>query len=431
MAGLKKALGLFSLTLFGIGMIIGAGIYSVIGAAAGMAGEALWLSFVGGALAALFTGLSYAELSTAMPTAGAEFVYLRRAIPAWRWLSFTTGFLIITAGGATAATVALAFGGYLGMFSSIHPLLAALLLLAACTLMNISGIRQSTVVNAVLTLVEMGGLLIVIRAGIAHPGFHQALSAPLHPGILSAAALIFFVYIGFEDIANLAEEAIRPARDLPRAIIISLVVTTLLYVLVALSVVNLSSPGALAASPFPLATALGGPGTAGAATLGWIALVATANTALISLIVTSRMVFSMARSGELPAMFARLRPNAATPLPAAVAVFILAAACLPLGGLELVAGLSSFAALLSFLLVNLSLIILRTREPQLARPFRVSPSIGSVPLPPLLGILTVLALLSQFEARVYGLGALMLAVGVTVHLLGGRREEKDPQETAR
>src|SRR5690606_35811391 len=151
--------GLISLSLFGIGMIVGAGIYSVIGAAAGKAGDALWLSFLIGALAAFLTGLAYAELATTFPEAGAEYVYLGRAFPHQRWLAFLGGFITIAAAGATVATVSLAFGGYLRLFTDVPQVLAAALLMLGCAGLNIIGIRQSTIVNAILTLIELGGLV--------------------------------------------------------------------------------------------------------------------------------------------------------------------------------------------------------------------------------------------------------------------------------
>jgi amino acid transporter len=425
MSKLKRALGPVSLTLFGVGMMVGAGIYSVIGKAAAAAGDALWLSFLLGAIAAFLTGLSYAELATTFPEAGAEYVYVGEAFPRRAWLPFITGCIIILAGTATVATVALAFGGYLRLFLDVPVVVSAALLIICCALLNIAGIRESKWINAVLTSVEVGGLLLVIYAGSSSADFGAALSAPLEAGVLVGAALIFFVYLGFEDIANLSEESIRPSRDLPLAIILSMALTSVLYVLVALSVVALIDPQQLGSSESPLASAVAGRSPALSTALGWIALVATANTALIGMIVTSRMTFSMARSGDLPGSLALLLPRRSSPWVAALATLVLAALFLPLGRLEVVASVSSVCALLAFMMVNLALLVLRWRRPRLKRPFRVPLSIGKLPLLPLLALLAIAALLTQFEPLAYiiALGGLFLVLAMYFMLDKLRRRQ--------
>ncbi|HEY7088297.1 MAG TPA: amino acid permease, partial [Tepidisphaeraceae bacterium] len=226
---LKPVLGPVQLVFYSVGVIIGAGVYSVIGAAAGIAQQSLWLSFLIGAFVALLTGLSYAEMATAFPHAGAEYVYLRRALPKWDWAAFSVGIVILLGGAATAATVAVAFGGYLRVFVDVPVTFAALILLLSCTAFNIWGMEESSRVNIVLTSVEVTGLLIVIAAGLTRDGMIQPLVATPQPGVLTAAAVLFFVYLGFEEIANMTEEVRSPARDLPPAIVISIGVTTLLY----------------------------------------------------------------------------------------------------------------------------------------------------------------------------------------------------------
>src|SRR5688500_7391843 len=165
MTKLARRLGLPSLTFYGIGLIVGAGIYSVIGAAAGVAGEGLWLSFAIGSVIALLTGLSYAELATMHPEAGAEFVYLREAFPRHRWAAFAVGTVLTIAVAATASTVAVAFAGYLGMFVPVPLLAAAIGVLTVVMLINIAGIAPSSWINIVFTLIEIAGLLLVISLG--------------------------------------------------------------------------------------------------------------------------------------------------------------------------------------------------------------------------------------------------------------------------
>jgi APA family basic amino acid/polyamine antiporter len=295
---LKPILGPVQLVFYSVGVIIGAGVYSVIGTAAGIAQESLWLSFVIGALVALLTGLSYAEMTTAFPHAGAEYVYLRRALPKWNGIAFSVGIIILLGAAATASTVAVAFGGYLRVFVDIPVPISALVLLALCTAFNIWGLKESSWVNIVLTSVEVAGLLIVIAAGLTQKNFTPPLFVAPQPSVITAAAILFFVYLGFEQIANLTEEVRHPARDLPRAILLSIGVTTALYVMVALAVIALASPAELMVSDAPLALAIEKVWPGAGNLISAIALFATANTVLITMIAASRLSFSMSRDGE-------------------------------------------------------------------------------------------------------------------------------------
>ena len=413
---LKPVLGPADVLFYSVGVIIGAGIYSVIGAAAGIAGNGLWLSFLLAAVVALLSGISYAEMATAFPAAGAEYVYLRHALPQQGWASFGVGFVLLVAGAATATTVALAFAGYLRVFLDVPEWLSAFALLAACTVVNIAGMKQSSWINVVFTSIEVAGLLIVIAIGVRADHFGEALAAEPHVGIVNAAAVLFFVYLGFEEIANLVEEVKKPERDIPRSIFLSLALTTVLYVLVALSVVALVPAAQLAGSEAPLATAVQSVSPRAAALLSAIALFATANTVLITLIASSRLAFSMGRDGELPAPLSRLTQRFGTPWVAALAAFALAAFLLPIGKVEVVAGLSSFAALLAFLAVNVALILLRYRAPAQRRPFRSPLSIGRMPVLPLLAIASIVLLLAFFERQIYLAGAVSIALGAIIYL---------------
>jgi APA family basic amino acid/polyamine antiporter len=430
-AGLKRTLGLFGLTAFGVGVIIGAGVYSVVGAAAGEAREGLWLSFVIGAAIALLTGLSYAELATALPKAGAEFIYLQRAAPRKPWLATVVGYVLVFATGATAATVSLAFGGYLQLFADVPVWAAALCLLAVCTLVNIAGIKESMWVNVVFTGIEVLGLLIVIAFGFGGTRAPlESLGAPLHAGILTGAAVIFFVYLGFEEIANLAEEARQPDRDLPRAIAISLVATTVLYVLVALAIMTLLPPAELAGSESPLADAVGRVSGGAARWLGLIALVSTANTCLIAMIAGSRMLFSMARDEATHPALATLLARRQTPWIAAIVAFGLACLYLPLGKAEATASLSSFGALLAFASVNAAAIVLRYTQPKLKRPFRIPLTIGRLPLPAVAGLLSIGLLLTQFTTLTYAVGLGGVVVGFGLYALFGLQRKSASRSAA-
>lgn len=425
MARLARTLGLSSLTFYGVGMIVGAGVYSVIGSAAGEAGEALWLSFAIAAVLAFLTGLSYAELATLFPRAGAEFVYVRRAFPRARGAGAVVGVVLVAAAAATACTVSLAFAGYLAVFLSVPKAVAALALLAALTGVNVLGARLASGVNVAFTLLEVGGLVAFAALGFAQPGFGEALSARPGAGVLGGAALLFFAYLGFEDIVNMAEEARRPSRDLPRAILIALVVTAVLYVAVGLAAVALAPPGELAGSDSPLVLAAKKASPRLAGVLGGIALFATANTALIALVAGSRMLFGIARDGELPAAAARVLPGRRTPWVAALCVGGVAAALVSIGDVAAVASLSSFATLLAFLAVNASLVALRYRLPGRRRPFRVPLSWGRFPVPAGLALALATALLTRFDGATWIGGAAAVAAALVLRLaLGGSRSRR-------
>lgn len=412
---LKPVLGPVQLTFYSVGVIVGAGVYSVIGTAAGLAQQSLWLSFAVAAGAAVLTALSYAEMATAWPQAGAEYVYTRHAWPGAGWLSFGVGAVILIGGAATATTVAVAFGGYLREFVDVPVTWSALALLVACTAFNVWGMRESSFANMLFTAIEVAGLLLVIAAGLAREGAAAAPPPAAPPAVMAAAALLFFVYLGFEEVANLVEEVRKPARDLPIALFVSMAVTTVLYVLVALAVVHMAAPAELAKSEAPLAIAVQSVWPSAGLWLSAIALFATANTVLITLIATSRLAFSMARDGEIHGVFAGVLPRRQTPAVAALLALVMAAALLPVGSVKVLAELSSFAALLAFFAVNLALIVLRYRAPHHARPFRVPGAIGRLPVLPVLALAAILLLLLHFEPAIYLAGLIAAALSALAY----------------
>jgi amino acid transporter len=406
---LKPVLGPVQLIFYSVGVIVGAGVYSVLGAAAGLAQNSLWISFLVSAGVALLTAISYAEMTTSFPAAGAEYVYIRRAWPKADWLAFGVGAIILIGGAATAATVAIAFGGYLRVFVDCPAPVAALLLLGGCTAFNIWGLRESSWVNIVFTSIEVAGLLLVIVAALMADTPLPAAADAGNSSVMAAAALLFFVYLGFEEVANLAEEVRNPSRDLPIALFVSLAITTGLYVAVSLAVLALAAPAELAASEAPLAEAVQKAWPGAANVLSAIALFATANTVLITVIATSRVAFSMARDREIPAAFARLLPVRQTPWVAAILTFAMASVLIPIGSVKILAELSSFAALVAFFAVNLVLIVLRYRMPGHQRPFRVPLALGRLPVLPVLAIASIVLLLIHFEWQIYAAGGVALA----------------------
>lgn len=416
---LSHSLNLVQLMFYGIGSMVGAGIYSVIGVAAGEAGTGLWISFVLAGIAAFFTVLSYAELSSMLPKAGAEYQFLKTAFPQWKLFSFMAGYLIALNAAATSATVSLAFAGYLNVFTQTPHFATAFALLAFCTAVNIAGIRQSTWVSMALICIEIAGLLLMVWSGVESGQMGKAFEEREDwgnvAGIFSATALIFFIYIGFEDVANLSEETKDPTKNVPRALIFSSLLTSALYILVAFSVIALASPEMLAESASPLSDAAGSVVPWRGQALGVAALFATASTALISLISISRMLFGMARDGDMPAPLARTSGACRAPWVAALVLFGAACLFLPLGEIKIIASVSSFGVLLVFTGVQAAVIALRFRMPEQDRPFRIPFTAGKVPLVPAIGICLTLALLTQFEPVVYLVGAAAVALGIVVY----------------
>jgi amino acid transporter len=245
--------------------------------------------------------------------------------------------------------------------------------------------------------------------------FGDALATAPSFELLAGSSIVFFSFLGFENIANLAAEAKDPGRALPRAILISLCAAILMYALVALAVVALSEPQALAESDAPLATAVrrASPQLAGA--LGGIALFATANTALASIISGSRVLLGMAEARELPRALSAVLAGRKTPWVATMVTAAIAGLLLPLGSVGTVASVSSFAALVAFTLVNVAVVLLRRAQPDLKRPFRTPLAVARVPVLPVLGALFSCVLMVRLEPT-----AIALGTGTAIALAGAR-----------
>jgi basic amino acid/polyamine antiporter, APA family len=377
---LRRSLSLPLITFYGLGTILGAGIYVLVGKVAGLAGMHAPFAFaLAGAVAAL-SAFSYAELSSRMPLSGGEAVYVQEAL-GLPWLSTLVGCLIVLTGVVSASAIANGFVGYLDVFIRLpHAAVIALTVLALGALAG-WGILQSVTVAALVTLVEVGGLLLIISvSGGELLTLPQRLPELLPPadamawhGIALGAFLAFYAFIGFEDMVNVAEEVKEPERNMPRAILLALVLSTLLYLLVA-AVAVLSLPlDALAASSAPLADIYAGVTGSPPTLITLISLFAVINGALIQMIMASRMLYGMSRAGWLPAMFARLNARTRTPLAATAAVTaaVLVFALILL--LVTLAQMTSFIVLIVFVLVNLSLIRIKRRSPAAAAGVKTYP----------------------------------------------------------
>lgn len=414
---LNRTLGLPMLIFYGTGMILGAGIYSIIGIAAGIAGESLWQGFLLAGIAALLTALSYAELATMYPTAGAEYTYMRNAFSNQRWLAATIGIVVIFAGCASAATVALAFTSYLQHFISLPRFAVAGAILILFTGINIIGIRQSSWTNALFTVIEVLGLLIFIWLGWSQPEFGSALLVAPTLATVSSAALIIFSFLGFENIVSLAEETKDPEKNIPRAILLSLFISTVLYILVSLAAVALMPPEQLAQTESALLDASLKSSRSLAGVLGGIALFSTANTVLIALVTSSRIIYGISKDNSLPQVLSKTLEKQKTPWIAAIFAMFTAVVLLPFGKVETVASIASFATMIVFIAINVALVHLRRKKPKKNRPFRIPFAINGVPILPILGIIVCFVFLFQFDQLVYLTGLLAFAGSAGIYFL--------------
>jgi APA family basic amino acid/polyamine antiporter len=365
--GLRRQLGLGQAALTGIGVILGAGVYALVAPAAARAGNALWLAFLLAGVVAGLTAYSYARLGRMRPKNSPEFQYT--ALAFGPRVGFVAGWLMLAADLLAAAAVALGFGGYLSHLTGTPVVGGALGLLGLVTVFVYAGIGEAVGLAIVLTVVEVVGLVFVVAVGLPAWGAVDYLERPHgFGGVWDAASLIFFAYLGFDEMGNFAEEMRQPERDLPRALGISMVVTTLAYVLVAVSAVSAVGWRDLAGSPAPLAVVAGRAlGPKADALLAWAALAATANTVLLTLVAASRSVYGMAAAAVLPRGLARVG-RTAVPARAAAVVLAVTAGLVLLGDLARVAAFTDAAVLASFILVNLSLPWLAWRRPDGGRP---------------------------------------------------------------
>ncbi|MCW5691859.1 MAG: amino acid permease [Pseudolabrys sp.] len=371
---LRRRLGLPLLTLYGIGITIGAGIYVLIGAVAGHAGRAAPWSFVIAGLAMAFTVGSYAELATRYPVSAGEAAYMRAAFNS-RVVSTLTGLITILIGVVSSATVALGAAGYIAQFVGWPQGVIATAVLIALGGVAAWGILESVLLAGLFTLIEAGGLVAIIAAAL-HGGvpFLDALIELPPPtwhawsGVYYASLLAFFAFIGFEDLANVVEEAKAPERDIPRAMMLTLAISTALYLAVAAIAVTAVPPAELAASPAPLSLVFRAVAGFSPVTISLIAIVATLNTILAQMTMAARVVYGMSRQGDLPRVAGHVHARTSTPLLATALIVAATIALVLLVPFERLAEGTSIATLLVFAAVNLSLLRVRHRRIRAAGP---------------------------------------------------------------
>jgi len=365
---LKRVLTLPLLTMYGVGTTVGAGIYVLTGAVIDSAGALAPLSFLVAACLAGLSAASFAELSARFPRSAGEALYVREGLRMPR-LSLAVGLLVAAAGISSSAVLTKGFGGYLGLALDWPTPILTILLLAALVSLAIWGIREAVTVAAVITAVEVAGLLVVIwvaRDGLADTGawvetiLHDA-RRPAWGALASGAVLAFFAFIGFEDMVNVAEEVRDVRRTMPRAILLTLLITVILYVCVSL-VALLSEFGvALGRSDAPLAELYANATGGSPLPIVFIGTLAIVNGALIQVIMGSRVLYGLAAQGQIAGVFAKVHPTRLTPIVATLVVGFLVALLALFFPLEALARATSVVVLSVFTLVNLSLVALKWR----------------------------------------------------------------------
>jgi APA family basic amino acid/polyamine antiporter len=391
---LHRSISLPLLLLYGLGTILGAGIYVLIGQVAGLAGHSAPLSFLIAAVVAGFTGFSYAELSARYPLSAGEAVYVQEAfgLPFWAVL---VGLAVATAGIVSAAAVTRGAVGYMQVFVAIPTpilIIGSLLILGAIAAW---GISESLTVAAAFTVMEIGGLMLIIWVGrdaFSASNFHISEFIPgtdtaNWQGIFIGGFLAFFAYIGFEDMVNVAEEVKNPQRNLPLAIIFAVSIATVFYLSIAIVAVHLASPDELITNDAPLAFLFQRATGTNPWLISIISIFAVINGALIQIIMASRMLYGMSRKKWLPAIFGRVHPHTRTPLIASFTIVALVMTFALLVPLVALASVTSFVLLMVFILINLALINIKRRVP-------VEPGVMAYPLwVPVMGALSCCALL--------------------------------------
>ncbi len=437
---LNRSIGAAALTALGVGAIIGTGIFVVIGEGAAQAGPALVLSFVLAALTCVFSALSYAELSSSVPVSGSAYTFSYATMG--ELVAFIIGWDLVLEYGVSVAAVAVGWGGNVneflqaafgfalpdaiskspsegGMFN-----IPAILIVAVITVLLTLGTRESSRANAIMVVVKI--VVLVFFVVVAFTAFDSGNFQPFAPqgvtGITAAAGIIFFAYIGFDAVSTGSEESKNPGRDLPIAIIGSLLVSTVIYVLVAIAAVGVAPVDTLSGSDAPLAAALregaGIPWAGGLLALG--ALVAITSVVLVIMYGQTRIFFAMCRDGLMPRRLAKVHPRYGTPARLTIGFGVLIAilaAFVPLGAIvELV----NIGTLFAFVLVNLGVIILRRTRPDMPRPFRVPLS----PVLPLIGIALCVYLMAQLPLDTWLRFLFWLAVGLVIYFTYSYRHSR-------
>lgn len=368
---LKRTIGITQLALYALGSMLGSGIYGLIGKAAGLVGNAVWLSFLVALAAALATALSYASLGSRYPRAGGAAYVTQRAfrVPL---LSFLVGLGLVCSGLSSVATQSKVFAANISALMGLDALppeaiaLGFILILAGIVF---RGIRESMWANVVCTLIEAAGLLIVIGAGMSYWGSVDLFEIPTEKAdssllylVMLGSVLTFFAFIGFEDTINVAEECKNPQVTIPVALLLATAAAAILYIAVAITAVSVVPWAELAAAPAPLGAVMdrAAPNFPPGVLVG-ITLFAVGNTALVNYVTASRLIYGMARQDLLPAALGRVHAERQTPHIAILALLIVLVPLAMIGSITELASATVLLLLFVFMVVNAALAVLKMR----------------------------------------------------------------------
>lgn len=414
---LARKLGGGALIIYGIGDILGAGIYALVGKVIGMAGVGAWVTFLLAALLATITGLSYAEMTARFPVSAGAAAFVRRAFTG-RFMATFAGIMVLGTGLASAATVTVAFSNYLQQLIPFPPFIAQCLLILGVSFLSFWGIQESSRVNLVLTIIEVTGLLAVIAVGAYLLSGATSIELPSinlaefkFPAALAGVTIAFYAYIGFEDLANLAEECKNPQRDLPRAILVSIAVSTIIYMAVTLVLLFTVPLTEIGVSKTPLLLVFEAAHLPKVQpSFALVAILAITNTGLINLIMASRLMYGMSEEGLLPKVFGRVHAGRQTPWVGVSVAGLIVAILVFTGGLKILAQTTSLLIVLVFFLVHLSLLQVKRRSPEHGG-FRIHPIF------PIIGLVLCGILFTQFPVEVWLRSTLLLGIALMVWVL--------------
>ena len=436
---LRRTLGMWQLTMISVGATMGTGILVILGATVPIAGPAIWISFVIAGITALLSAVSYAEMAGMVPVSGSSYSYTYATMG--EGLAWICGWCLVLEYAVSVAAVAVGAGEYvnetLRTFGMELPAslaggpleggvvnLPALIVVVLATLLLVRGMRESAIVNTIVVIIKAG--ILVFFSIVAFSAFNAGNFEPLLPmgaaGVTAAASTVFFSYIGFDAASTAGEEAKNPKRDLPRAIMLSMLIVTLTYVLVAVSAIGAREwqwfDGTEAALVQIVGELTGQPILV--LVFAVAAVLAIASVVLTVLYGQTRILLSMSRDGLVPKVFSTVSPKTGTPVAGTFITGILVAVTagfIPLGAL---ADATSIGTLFAFALVGVSVMYLRKKQPLATRTFKVP----FYPVTPILGVLACLFLMSQLGGETWVVFGIWMLVGIAIYLGYGRSRSR-------
>ncbi len=364
---LKRSLGPMLIIFYGLGTILGAGIYALIGKVAKHADMSTPWAFLLASFIAFFTAISYAQLSQKYPVSGAEAFYVQKAFHK-KWLSIVTGWLIVLTATVSCGALANGFTGYLQTFFSVADWISIVGIVGIIGLIAFWGITESAIVSAIITLIEIAGLIFVMTVcsekvvefnnwGAMIPEF----SLTHLSGILSGSFIAFYAFIGFEDMVNVAEEVKNPHKTMPYAILTVMLIVTMVYLLVSVSVVAAVPAAQLAASKAPFALVFKQEGYS-THLISTISLIAIVNGILLQIVMSSRVLYGLARQKKAPKLFGNVHAWTQTPHFATLAIVIVVIGMALVLPIETLAQATSGILICIFILVNASLLRIKHKD---------------------------------------------------------------------